>query len=194
MSRWFLGFAALGRGRLVGVHLGALPAAHDPTYVSVCDVNASSVAARPTPASTGRSSGVPVALLGAAVLLFVIGLVVLCGRSASAARQPARLPVRRVHAWPGRRCCIWATRRLSILGTVLPALRGHVRRRHRAVPDLGSGGKGTYVESSGRAVRDLSTLVRTPAALSAAVVFVARRIAARGVVPERLRRGRGCRG
>ena len=85
MSPWFLGFAALGvvaSSASAWVHYRLL---YDPTYVSVCDVNAMFSCSHAYTSQYGAVAGVPVALLGLLFFVFVIGLVVLCSRSATAA-------------------------------------------------------------------------------------------------------------
>ena len=89
MSRWFLGFAALGlaaSSASTWVHRRLLT---DPAYVSACDVNSTFSCSEAYTSQYGAIGGVPVALLGVLFFLFVIGLIVLCSRSASAA---ANLP------------------------------------------------------------------------------------------------------
>jgi uncharacterized membrane protein len=90
MSPWFLGFATLGvaaSSASAWVHYRLL---HDPTYVSVCDVNAMFSCSHAYTSQYGAVSGVPVALVGLLFFVFVIGLVVLCSRSTTAA---ANLPL-----------------------------------------------------------------------------------------------------
>ena len=137
----------------------------------------------------GSIAGVPVALLGALFFLFVIGLVVLCGRSASAARNlPGYLFAASTIGLAVVLYLGYAS--YVILGTICLLCVGTYVAVIGLFLTSGAAAKEPMSSLPGNAVRDLSTLVRTPAALSAAVVFVAGAIAADGVVPERHRGGR----
>ena len=106
-----------------------------------------SVAADAYTSQSGAVSGVPVALLGLLFFVFVIGLVALCSRSKTAAvNLPGYLFAASTLGLAAVMYFAYASYVHS--GDGVPAVRGLVRRRHRAVPHLRSGGKGTHVESS----------------------------------------------
>ena len=183
MSRWFLGFAALGlaaSSASTWVHHRLLT---DPTYVSVCDVNSTFSCSEAYTSQYGSIDGVPVALLGVVFFLFVIGLVVMCRRSASAERN-----------LPGY---LFATSTIGlamvlylgyasyvILGTICLLCVGTYVAVIGLFLTSGAAAKEPMSSLPGNAVRDLSTLVRTPAALSAAVMFVVGAIAAVVLFPS----------
>src|SRR5687768_11869557 len=56
---------------------------NDPTYASFCDVNATFSCTEAYTSRFGAVGGVPVALFGVLFFLFVLGLILLCSRSAS---------------------------------------------------------------------------------------------------------------
>jgi uncharacterized membrane protein/thiol-disulfide isomerase/thioredoxin len=183
MTPWFLGFAAVGLAASAAstwVHHRLLT---DPTYVSVCDVSSRFSCSEAYTSQYGSIAGVPVALLGVVFFLFVIGLVVLCGRSASAARN-----------LPGYLFAI-STIGLAlvlylgyasyfILGTICLLCVGTYVAVIGLFLTSGAAAKEPMSSLPGRAVRDLGTLVRTPAALSAAVVFLVGAIAAMALFPS----------
>jgi uncharacterized membrane protein/thiol-disulfide isomerase/thioredoxin len=182
MSRWFLGLAGLGlaaSSASTWVHYRLLT---DPTYVSVCDVNSRFSCSEAYTSQYGMFAGVPVALLGMLFFLFVIGLTVLCGRSDSASRN-----------LPGY---VFATSTIGlavvlylgyasyvILGTICLLCVGTYVAVIGLFLTSGAAAKEPMSSLPGKAVRDLSTLVRTPAALSAAVVFAVAAIAAIALFP-----------
>ena len=177
MSRWFVGFAALGfaaSSASTWVHRRLLT---DPTYVSVCDVNSTFSCSEAYTSQYGAIGGVPVALLGVLFFLFVIGLVVLCSRSASAA---ANLPgyVFAVSTLGLAMVMYLAYASYVILGTICLLCVGTYVAVIGLFLTSGAAAKEPMSSLPGRAVRDLGTLVRTPAALSAAVVFFVGAIAA----------------
>ena len=183
MTPWFLGFSAVGLAASAAstwVHHRLLT---DPTYVSVCDVSSQFSCSEAYTSPYGSIAGVPVALLGVVFFLFVIGLVVLCGRSASAARN-----------LPGYLFAI-STIGLAmvlylgyasyfILGTICLLCVGTYVAVIGLFLTSGAAAKEPMSSLPGRAVRDLGTLVRTPAALSAAVVFLVGAIAAMALFPS----------
>ena len=183
MSRWFLGFAALGlaaSSASTWVHHRLLT---DPTYVSVCDVNSTFSCSEAYTSQYGSLAGVPVALLGMLFFLFVMGLVVLCGRSASAARNlPGYLFAASTIGLAMVLYLGYAS--YFILGTICLLCVGTYVAVIGLFLTSGAAAKEPMSSLPGRAVRDLGTLVRTPAALSAAVVFVIGAIAAMTLFPS----------
>ena len=137
----------VGAGRLVRVHVGASPAADGPDLRQRVR--------REQHVQLQRGLHQPVRIdrrrAGGAAGRGVLPVRDRAGRAVPAVRQrgaqSAGLPVRRVHDRVGD----GAVPRVRVVCDSrhdLPAVRGHLRRRHRAVPDFGSGGKGTYVEPS----------------------------------------------
>jgi uncharacterized membrane protein/thiol-disulfide isomerase/thioredoxin len=182
MSRWFLGFAALGlaaSSASTWVHHRLLT---DPTYVSVCDVSSTFSCSEAYTSQYGAIGGVPVALLGMLFFLFVIGLVVLCGRSASAA---ANLPgyVFAASTLGLAMVMYLAYASYVILGTICLLCVGTYVAVIGLFLTSGAAAKEPMSSLPARAIRDLGTLVRTPAALSAAVVFFIGAIAAMTLFP-----------
>jgi uncharacterized membrane protein/thiol-disulfide isomerase/thioredoxin len=182
MSRWFLGFAALGLGfssASTWVHRRLLT---DPTYVSVCDVNSTFSCSEAYTSQYGSMFGVPVALLGMLFFLFVIGLVVLCGRSASAARNlPGYLFAASTLGLAMVLYLGYAS--YVILGTICLLCVGTYVAVIGLFLTSGAAAKDPMSSLPGRAVGDLKTLVRTPSALSAAVLFVVGALAAMTLFP-----------
>ena len=183
MSRWFLGFAALGlaaSSASTWVHHRLLT---DPTYVSVCDVNSTFSCSEAYTSQYGSIAGVPVALLGVVFFLFVIGLVVMCRRSASAERNlPGYLFAASTIGLAMVLYLGYAS--YVILGTICLLCVGTYVAVIGLFLTSGAAAKEPMSSLPGNAVRDLSTLVRTPAALSAAVMFVVGAIAAVVLFPS----------
>ena len=183
MSRWFLGFAALGlaaSSASTWVHHRLLT---DPTYVSVCDVNSTFSCSQAYTSQYGSIDGVPVALLGVVFFLFVIGLVVMCRRSASAERNlPGYLFAASTIGLAMVLYLGYAS--YVILGTICLLCVGTYVAVIGLFLTSGAAAKEPMSSLPGNAVRDLSTMVRTPAALSAAVMFVAGAIAAVVLFPS----------
>ena len=182
MSRWFLGFAALGlaaSSASTWVHHRLLT---DPTYVSVCDVSSTFSCSEAYTSQYGAIGGVPVALLGMLFFLFVIGLVALCGRSASAS---ANLPgyVFAASTLGLAMVMYLAYASYVILGTICLLCVGTYVAVIGLFLTSGAAAKEPVSSLPARAIRDLGTLVRTPAALSAAVVFFIGAIAAMTLFP-----------
>ncbi|MEZ5283336.1 MAG: vitamin K epoxide reductase family protein [Vicinamibacterales bacterium] len=170
MSRWFLGFAALGlvaSSSSTWVHYRLL---NDPTYVSVCDVNSTLSCSQAYTSQYGSFAGVPVALLGLLFFAGIIGLVLLCQRSKAA---EASLPGYVFAASTvglafvlylgyasyfilGTVCLLCAATYVAVIGLFLTS---------------GAAAQDPMTSLPGKLARDLGTLVRTPAALSAAAMF-----------------------
>jgi len=177
MSPWFLGFAALGlaaSSASTWVHYRLL---HDPTYVSVCDVNATFSCSEAYTSQYGAVAGVPVALLGMLFFGFVIGLVVLCSRSKSAAGNlPGYLFAASTIGLAAVMYLGYAS--YFILGTVCLLCVGTYVAVIGLFLTSGAAAKDPMSSLPVRAAHDLRTLARTPAALSVALVFVAGALAA----------------
>ncbi len=182
MSRWFLGFAALGlaaSSASTWVHRRLLT---DPTYVSVCDVNSTFSCSEAYTSPYGSFAGVPVALIGMLFFLFVIGLVVLCSRSATASRSlPNYLFAISTLALAGVLYLGYAS--YFILGTICLLCVGTYVAVIGLFLTSGAAAKDPMSSLPRQAARDLGTLVRTPAALSAAALFVVGAIAALALFP-----------
>ena len=146
-----LGFAAAS----TWVHYRIL---RDPLYSSICDVNATFSCTEAYTSRYGSIGGVPVALIGVLYFAFVLVLIALCSRSALRAAEPRRLCLRCLDARP----CSRALSRLRIVLRVesgLPALRGHLRRHHRAVPHFWRSGKYPMTTSSGSGLQRYAHVV-----------------------------------
>ena len=174
---WFAAFAAMGlgfAGASARVHYRLL---HDPTYASFCDVNATFNCTDAYASRFGSVAGVPVAVLGALFFAFVLGLVLLCRRSPAAAAS-----------LPGY---VFALSTLALAAVLYLGYASFVILKAVCLLCVGtyvsvlglfivSGAATRYPMTSlpGRLSRDLGVLVRTPAALSAALVFAAAAVAA----------------
>lgn len=171
------GFAALGliaSASSTWVHYQLLS---NPSYSSFCDVNATVSCTEAYTSQFGSFSGVPVALFGVLFFALALGLIAICRRSDSAlpnlagyvfALSTAGLAVVLYLAYASffilkAVCVLCVGTYIAIIGLFLI-----------------SGAATRYPMTSlpSRAARDLSTLFRTPAALSATVVFVAMAAAA----------------
>ena len=144
----------------------------DPLYSSVCDVNATFSCTEAYTSRFGSIAGVPVALIGVLFFTFVLGLIALCQRSATARQNlPGYLFALSTIGLAGVLYLGYAS--FFILQAVCLLCVG----TYAAVTALFllSGAAARYPMSSlpGRASRDFQSLLRTPAALAAAVAFVA---------------------
>ncbi len=174
---WLMLSALLGLGFAAAstwVHYRLL---RDPLYSSVCDVNATFSCTEAYTSRFGSVAGVPVALLGVLYFTFVLLLIAMCRRS-SGARQNL----------PGY---VFAVATLGLAGVLYLAYASFVILQavcllcvgaHAAIIALFllSGGAARSPMSSlpGRAARDLRVLLRSPAALTAALGFVAAAVVA----------------
>ncbi len=149
---------------------------HDPLYSSFCDVTATFSCTEAYTSRFGSIAGVPTALIGVLYFAFVLGLVALCQRSASARGNTAGY--------------VFATATVGLAGVIYLAYASFFILKAVCLLCVGtyaaiialfllSGAAARYPMSSlpRRASRDVSTLVRTPAALSAAIAFVAAAVA-----------------
>lgn len=180
---WFALFAAIGLAASAAstwVHYRLL---NDPTYASFCDVNTTLSCTEAYTSRFGAVGGVPIALLGLLFFVFVLGLVALSSQSASGRES-----------LPGY---IFA---LSTLGLAVVLYLAYASYFILNVVCLLC--VGTYVAIIGlfllsgsatrypmttlptRAAHDLRLLIRTPGALTAALVFVAASAAAVMLFPE----------
>lgn len=184
ITGWLSGFAALGLAAAAAstwVHYQIL---NDPTYASFCDVANTSLNCTDAYTSRfGAFGGVPVALFGMLFFAGLLGLIALCSQSKTAA---ANLPG-----------YVFAT---STIGLAVVLYLAYALYFVLGVVCLLC--VGTYVAVIGlflvsgaatnvpltslpmRILDDLKLLVRTPTALSAAVVFVAAAAGAIAVFPE----------
>jgi uncharacterized membrane protein/protein-disulfide isomerase len=165
-----LGFAAAS----TYVHYRIL---RDPLYSSVCDVNTTFSCTEAYTSRYGSIAGVPVALIGVLYFAFVLLVLALCRRSASARQN--------VHGY------VFAASTLGLAGALYLAYASFVVLKAVCLLCVGtyaaiialfllSGARARYPMSTlpGRASRDLGLLVRTPAALTSALAFVAAAVVA----------------
>src|SRR5918993_151126 len=176
-ARWLVIAAIVGLGFAAAstwVHYQIL---HDPLYSSICDVNATFSCTEAYTSRYGSIGGVPVALVGVLYFGFVLGIIALCQRST----------VARVNL-PGY---VFAVSTLGLAAALYLAYASFFVLKAVCLLCVGtygaiialfliSGAAARYPMSSlpGRASRDITTLLRTPAALSAALAFLAVAVAA----------------
>ncbi len=168
---WFVALAVIGAAAASAstwVHYRIL---NDPTYASFCDVNATFSCTEAYASRFGSFGGVPVALLGVLFFAFVLGLIALCSRSATAA---ANLPG-----------YLFAVSTVGLAVVLYLAYASFVILKAVCVLCVGtyvaviglfllSGAATRYPMTSlpSRAARDFRTLLRTPSAITAALAFV----------------------
>lgn len=144
---------------------------NDPAYASFCDVNATFSCTEAYASRFGSFGGVPVALLGVLFFAFVLGLITLCSRSSTAAAS-----------LPGY---LFAVSTVGLAIVLYLAYASFVILKAVCVLCVGtyvaviglflfSGAATRYPMTSlpSRAARDFRTLLRTPSAITAALVFV----------------------
>jgi protein-disulfide isomerase/uncharacterized membrane protein len=172
MSRWYLAFATLGlaaSSASTWVHYRLL---NDPTYVSVCDVNSRFSCSEAYTSVYGAVAGVPVAVFGVLFFIFVIGLVTMCARSTAAAGNLAGYVF--ALSTLGLAAVLYlGYASYFILGTVCLLCVGTYVAVIGLFLTSGAAAREPMTTLPGRAARDFGTLVRTPASLSAAALFVA---------------------
>ena len=170
-TAWLAVFAALGlaaSSASTWVHYQIL---NDPTYASFCDVNATFSCTEAYASRFGSFGGVPVALFGVLFFAFVLGLIVLCSRSSTAASN-----------LPGY---LFAVSTIGLAVVLYLAYASFVILKAVCVLCVGtyvaviglflfSGAATRYPMTSvpSRAARDFRTLLRTPSAVTAALAFV----------------------
>jgi uncharacterized membrane protein/protein-disulfide isomerase len=144
---------------------------HDPFYSSVCDVNATFSCTEAYSSRFGVVGGVPVALIGVVYFAFVLALVAMCRRSETARDNLAgyvfglsTLGLASVLYLAYASFFVLKTVCLLCLGTYAAIIALFVM----------SGAATRYPMTSlpGRAFGDLRTMLRTPAAATAALAFV----------------------
>jgi uncharacterized membrane protein/protein-disulfide isomerase len=145
---------------------------HDPFYSSVCDVNATVSCTQAYTSRFGSFAGVPIALLGVLYFAFILGLIALCQRSATARQNLlGYVFVASTIGLAGVLYLAYAS--FVVLQTVCLLCVG----TYAAVVALflisGGSEKSPMTTLPRRASRDVGTLLRTPAALAFAVVFLA---------------------
>lgn len=155
---------------------------NDPAYTSFCDVNSTFSCTEAYSSRFGSVAGVPVALLGLLFFAFVLGVVVLCTRSAtSAPNLPGYVFALSTIGLAVVLYLGYAS--LAILHTVCVLCLG----TYAAVIGLflvsGAATRYPMTTVPSRAVRDLGALFRTPAALSASLAFVGLAVAALAFFP-----------
>jgi uncharacterized membrane protein/protein-disulfide isomerase len=164
-------FASLGLAAAAAsswVHYRIL---NDPTYESICDVNATFSCTEAYSSRFGAFGGVPVAVFGMIFFAFVLVLIALCSRSATATRN-----------LPGY---IFASSTIGLAVVLYLAYASFVILKAVCVLCVGtyaaviglfllSGSATRYPMTSlpNRALGDLRQLLRTPSALAAAAVFL----------------------
>lgn len=176
---WYLSLAGVGLAASSASTWVHYRLVNDPTYASFCDVNQSFSCAEAYTSRFGSVAGVPVALVGALFFASLFGLVALCGQSATARQN--------VHGY------VFA---LSTAGLAVVLYLGYASfvvlqtvcvlclGTYAAVIGLflvsGAAAKDPMTSLPARARRDLTTLLRTPSALAAVVLFLA--VGSAGVV------------
>ncbi|MCC7124172.1 MAG: thioredoxin domain-containing protein [Acidobacteria bacterium] len=177
MSRWFAGFATLGliaASASTWVHHQLLT---DPTYVSACDVNSTFSCSQAYTSAYGVVGGVSVALIGVLFFAFVLGLTLLASRSKTASENlPGYVFALSTLGLAGVLYLGYAS--FFILGTVCLLCVGTYVAVIGLFLTSGAAAKEPMSSLPGKAVSDLGALVRTPAALSLAGLFVAGAVAA----------------
>jgi uncharacterized membrane protein/protein-disulfide isomerase len=144
----------------------------NPLYSSVCDVNATFSCTEAYTSRFGSVAGIPVALIGVLYFAFALALIAICRRSASAAQNLAGY--------------VFAVSTLGLAGVLYLAYASFFVLETVCLLCLGSyaaiialfllsGAATRYPMTTlpSRAARDVRTLLRTPAALTAAVAFIA---------------------
>lgn len=176
-------FALLGLGASSAsswVHYRILA---DPTYASFCDVNATFSCTEAYSSRFGAFAGVPVALLGVLFFAFVLGLIALASRSPATRENLAG------YVFASSTIGLAAVLYLGyasyfILNVVCVLCVG----TYVAVIGLflvsGASTKIPMTQLPNRAAKDLGLLMRTPAALTAAILFTVASGAAIALFPE----------
>lgn len=180
---WFVAFALIGLGASTAstwVHFAIL---NDPLYASFCDVNATLNCTEAYTSRFGAFAGVPVALLGLLFFAGVLALIALCSSSPTASRHlPGYVFLLSTIGLAAVLYLAYAS--YFILNVVCLLCAG----TYVAVIGLfllsGSANQYPMTSLPMRMIDDLKLLVRTPRALTAAVIFVAAAAAAIAVFPE----------
>jgi uncharacterized membrane protein/protein-disulfide isomerase len=170
-----LGFAAAS----TWVHYRIL---RDPLYSSICDVSATFSCTEAYTSRYGSVGGVPVALMGVLYFAFVLVLIALCRRSASARQNLAGY--------------VFAVSTVGLAGVLYLAYASFVVLKAVCLLCVGvyaaiialfliSGAAARYPMTTlpGRASSDMRTLLRTPAALTTIVAFLGAAVVAVAAFP-----------
>jgi protein-disulfide isomerase/uncharacterized membrane protein len=182
-SAWLAAFALVGlaaSSASAWVHRRILS---DPTYASVCDVNTTFSCTEAYTSRFGAVAGVPIALLGVLFFVFVLGLIGLSSRSATTREN-----------LPGY---VFALSTIGLAAVLYLAYASYFILNvvcllcvgtYVAVIGLflvsGASTKYPMTNLPRRASKDLRLLVRTPGALTAAILFVVAAGAAIALFPE----------
>ena len=171
-----LGFAAAS----TWVHYRIL---RDPLYSSICDVSATFSCTEAYTSRYGSIGGVPVALIGVVYFAFVLVLIALCNRSASARQNLAGY--------------LFAVSTVGLAGVLYLAYASFFVLKAVCLLCVGayaaivalfliSGAAARYPMTTlpGRASRDVRTLLRTPAALTALLAFIGAAVVAVAAFPS----------
>jgi uncharacterized membrane protein/protein-disulfide isomerase len=145
---------------------------HDPLYSSVCDVNATFSCSEAYTSRFGSVGDVPVALIGVLYFAFVLLLIALCRRSASARQNlPGYVFAMSTVGLAGVLYLAYAS--FFILKAVCLLCVGTYAAIIALFLMSGSAARFPMSTLPSRASRDLRNLVRTPAALASALAFAA---------------------
>jgi uncharacterized membrane protein/protein-disulfide isomerase len=156
---------------------------HDPLYSSsVCDLGSTFSCTEAYTSRFGSVGGVPVALVGVLYFAFVLGLVALCGRSATA-RQNLPGYVFAVSTFGLAGVLYLAYASLFVLKTVCLLCVGTYAASLALFVISGAAEKQPMSSLAARARRDVRTLLRTPAALVSTLGFVVLAVAAVAMFP-----------
>ena len=180
---WFTAFALLGLAASTAstwVHYKIL---NDPLYASFCDVSSTLNCTEAYTSNFGAFGGVPVALLGMLFFAGLLALIALCSASPAASRNlPGYIFVSSTIGLAAVLYLAYAS--YFVLNVVCLLCAG----TYLAVIGLfllaGSGTHYSMTSLPMRFIDDLQRLIRTPRALTAAMVFVAAAVAAIVVFPE----------
>jgi len=180
---WFTVAALVGLGFSAAstwVHYRIL---HDPFYSSVCDVNATFSCSEAYISRYGSVGGVPVALLGVLYFAFVLVLIGISRRSSSALQNlPGYIFALSTAGLAGVLYFGYAS--LFVLETVCLLCVGTYAAIIALFLMSGAATRYPMTSLPSRASHDLRTLVRTPAALTAALGFIAAAALAIAVFPS----------
>ena len=180
---WFTAFALLGLAASTAstwVHYKIL---NDPLYASFCDVSSTLNCTEAYTSRFGAFGGVPVALLGMLFFAGLLALIALCSASPAASRNlPGYIFLSSTIGLAAVLYLAYAS--YFVLNVVCLLCAG----TYLAVIGLfllsGSGNQYPMTSLPMRIIDDLQRLIRTPRALTAAVVFVAAAVTAIVVFPE----------
>jgi len=181
--RWLVVSALVGLGLSTASTWIHYRIVNDPLYSSICDVNATFSCTATYTSAYGSIGGVPVALIGLLYFAFVLVLIALCQRSSSARQNLAGY--------------VFAVATVGLAGVLYLSYASFVLLKtvcllcvgaHLAIVALfllsGAGAKYPMSSLPSRASRDVRTLIRTPAALSAAIAFIAAAVFAIAFFPS----------